>query len=360
MNRQIDFDKGVKRRSSRGRRAIIAAGILALVASVGIILAKVDLLSPISFVAQLVSPTQLKETDGRVNALILGLDSRGGTGLLNTDTILVGSLSVTGEEPVLISVPRDFWISLAPYSYGRINSAYSVGGTQKDGSFDEGEGAEFAKGKIEGVLGIPIHYFAVIDFEGFKEVIETVGGVEVCVERAFDDYSYPVPGHESDPIISRRYEHLHFNSGCQLMDEETALKYARSRTGTNGEGNDFARVRRQQNVIMGVKDKIFSLNLLTDSGKIVKLYQQFSKSLRTNMTLGELKRALEIAQKVVDFAQVKSLVLDPDSQLVYHPDPASYGGAYVLVPTGGNYEKIHSAIRGLLFVGKTDAEAQSE
>ena len=232
--------------------------------------------------------------------------------------------------------------------------------TQKDGSFDEGEGAEFAKGKIEGVLGIPIHYFAVIDFEGFKEVIETVGGVEVCVERAFDDYSYPVPGHESDPIISRRYEHLHFNSGCQLMDEETALKYARSRTGTNGEGNDFARVRRQQNVIMGVKDKIFSLNLLTDSGKIVKLYQQFSKSLRTNMTLGELKRALEIAQKVVDFAQVKSLVLDPDSQLVYHPDPASYGGAYVLVPTGGNYEKIHSAIRGLLFVGKTDAEAQSE
>src|SRR4030042_6332704 len=137
------------------------------------------------------------------------------------------------------------------------------------------------------------------------------------------------------------------------MTGEVALKYARSRMGTNGEGSDFARVRRQQNVIKGVKDKTLSLNLLLNPGKLVELYQQLKEAVKTNAGFGEIQRALEIAGKLGDLSQVKSLVLDPDSALVYHPDPALYGGAYVLVPKGGNFLGIQQAVRKLLFGEET-------
>lgn len=348
LNRQINLDG-----KPRKKGFWLVIGVLVFLIALGAVFAKIGFWSSVSFVADIVAPTQLKQTDGRVNALILGLDTRpagnAAGGSLNTDTILIGSISATGGDPALISVPRDFWANLAPYGWGKINSAYYYGGTQKDGSFDEAKGVEFAKAKIEEILGIPIHYYAVIDFASFKEVIDTLGGVNICVEQAFDDYLYPVEGKENAPIISQRYEHLHFNAGCQLMDGETALKYSRSREGTNGEGNDFARARRQQKVILAVKDKLSSLNLLTDSGKIVELYQQFSKSIKTDLTFNELRRILEISQKFAKFPETKNLVLDPDSQLVYHPNPDLYGGAYVVVPTGGDYEKIHTAVSKFLF-----------
>ncbi|MDP2736027.1 MAG: LCP family protein, partial [bacterium] len=267
MKRRIDVDKlGLLRRKKRRRRILLIAALSVLLLSGAFFAVSRTgffraLLTPISFVARLVNPVELKEEEGRLNVLILGLDTRGGTGLMNTDTILVGSISTLEGDPALISIPRDFWMNLSPYGSGRINSAYSRGGTQKDGSFDEEKGVAFAASKIEEVLGIKIPYWVVVDFEGFEQIIKTLGGIEVCVEKAFDDYSYPVPGREAAYPISSRYERLHFDAGCQKMDGTTALKYARSRMGNNDEGNDFARARRQQNVILGVKNKIFSLDL---------------------------------------------------------------------------------------------------
>jgi len=362
MNRQIDLDQ-VNKRTSGGRRKRIAViliilVVLSLIGGAFFALSKLSfvqvLLSPISFVARLVNPVQLKEEDGRVNALVLGLDTRASGALRNTDTILIGSISATEGDPALISIPRDFWLNLAPYCAPfKINSAYSCGGTQKNGSFDEDKGIAFAKGKIEEVLGIKIPYWVVVDFSGFKDIIDTLGGIQVCVDTAFSDYSYPNAGHEADPIISHRYKILHFKKGCQMMDGETALEYARSRKGTNGEGSDFARVRRQQKVITAVKDKVFSLNLLLNPGKLVKLYQQFSAVVKTNVGLGEIQRLLEVVGRLGDVSKARSLVLDPVSGLVYHPSDALYGG-YVIIPSGGSgFSKIHQAVQKLLFGAKT-------
>lgn len=361
LSRQVDLDsiKARKKRVRKKRFIIFGLIILLLAVLGGFAVSRVGLirsiLAPVSFVARLINPIQLKEADGRVNVLVLGLDTRGGGGLMNTDTILVGSFSLLEGDPTLISIPRDLWLNLSPYGYGRINSAYSRGGLS-GGKLSEEEGITFAKEKVSEILGIEIPYWALVDFEGFARIIDTLDGIEVCVERTFDDYAYPVPGKENATPLSTRYEHLHFDAGCQNMDGETALKYARSRSGTNSEGSDFARVRRQQRVISGVRDKVLSINLLLNPGKLANLYKQITDSVKTNASLGEVQRALEIASKFEDLSEVDSLILDPDSKLVYHPNSALYGGAYVLVPQGGNFEGIHTAVQKLLY--KAEEENQ--
>lgn len=357
LTRQVDLDL-VKKRRRRFRRRFFVFGLIFLGTAVlgGFLFFRTEMIravfTPISFVARLVSPVELKEADGRVNALILGLDTRGSGGLMNTDSILVGSFSSVEGKPVLISIPRDLWVNLSPYGYGKINAAYSRGGTQSGGKFDEEKGVKFAKDKIEEILGIDIPYWVVVDFEAFRQIINTLGGIEVCVERAFEDYAYPVPGKEAADVISDRYEYLSFKAGCQKMNGETALKYARSRTGTNGEGSDFARVRRQQRVVLGMKDKLLSINLLLNLSKLAKLYDQVTATVKTNVTLGEVQRGLEIVAKLEDLSELESLVLDPESQLVYRPsNPAPYGGAYVLVPQGSDFKKIRAAVRKILYGG---------
>ncbi len=360
MVRQIDLDQVQKVRVKSRRKKLLVALVIFSLLTAGAVLALSNLgflqtlLTPVSFVARLVNPVELKEVDGRVNVLVLGVDTRnsGWSGL--TDTILVGSISPLEGNPALVSIPRDFWVKIPPYGQGKINTAYNYGGGASTGNgreFDVQKGVEFSKAKIEEVLGIKIPYWVVVNFEGFKEIIDTLGGIEVCVERAFDDYSYPIPGREKARPLSSRYEHLHFDAGCQMMSGETALKYARSRMGTNGEGSDFARTRRQQKVIMAVKGKVLSLNLLFNPGKLNQLYKQLTAAVKTNASFGEVQRALELANRLGDISQVKDLVLDPDSGLVFHPNNSLFGGAYVLVPKGGDtyYTKIHQAVRTLLF-----------
>lgn len=331
---------------------LLAIAFFFLLGLAGLAFTKVDILrtffDQISFVTNLVNPVDLAQTDGRVNVLVLGIDTRSSYGLYNTDTIVIGSVSLSEGRPVLISLPRDLWVDLSPYGYGRINTAYSLATAGGDGTFGEEKGLQFARQKIEGILGVPIHYFALVDFEGFKEIIDTLGGVEVCVERTFDDFAYPLAGKEAADL-EERYEHLHFEAGCQMMGGEIALKYARSRMGTNDEGNDFSRARRQQKVITAIKDKIFSLNLILNVGKVATLYQKITQSVKTNLSLGELQRAFDLFGQE-DLKNPKNFVLDPESGLVYHPaDPSLYDGAYILLPTSGTFGPIHQVVQDLFF-----------
>lgn len=349
MNRRLDLDyrkKPIFRRIRRRTLLLILLGVLLLGGGAWALFQTSFvqlLLAPISFIVNLSKPVSLQEVDGRVNVLVLGLDTRssGWSGL--TDTILIGSISPLEGEPALISIPRDFWVDLSPYGQGKINTAYNYSGTQKDGKFDANKGVEFSKAKIESVLGIKIPYWVVVNFEGFKEVIDTLGGIDVIVGAAFQDCEYPTPDYKTTCIS--------FKSGPQVMDGEKALEYARSRMGTNGEGGDFARARRQQKVILAVKDKVMALNLLLNPGKLSRLYKQINAAVKTNASFGEIQRSLEIAAKLGDLSQVQSLVLDPDSGLVFHPDNSLFRGAYVIVPKGGDtyYVKIHQAVRNLLF-----------
>ena len=183
-----------------------------------------SVLTPVSVFSQIINPQNLDQTDGRTNILTLGVDRRSNAGYVSgvlTDTIMVASLDAKKKDVVIISIPRDLYVKMDDYTSGKINSAYAFGGV------------ELAQKVVEGVLGIPIHYFVVVDFESFEKAIDVLGGVEENVENAFDDYQYPIFGKEldecgGDPEYQCRYQHLHFDAGLQQMDGETALAFARS------------------------------------------------------------------------------------------------------------------------------------
>ncbi|OGC68981.1 hypothetical protein A2415_04250 [candidate division WWE3 bacterium RIFOXYC1_FULL_39_7] len=302
-------------------------------------------LDPISIVAS-VSASDIEETDGRTNVLLLGSDKRN-SGVVSselTDTILVASIGQVDKDLVLISIPRDLWVQSPEGYHSKVNEIYTYGG------------AEEITQVVEDVLGIPIHYHTLVTFDLFREAINVLGGIEITVDRAFTDYEYPVEGKENAPD-NERYETVHFEAGKQVMDGDTALKYARSRKGDNDEGTDFARSRRQQKVIMAIKDKALSLETLINPVKLKELYDIYSKSVDTNIDLGTVQSFYLLSQKI-NFERVTAVVLDDRSEaneggLLYAPeDTTLYGGRYVLIPRTGDYSQIHAYVQKYVFGGK--------
>lgn len=300
--------------------------------------------NPITIAGE-ISTTNLKETDGRTNILILGSDQRTKSKINKdaflTDTILIASIGRVEKNVVLISLPRDLWVK-GPSGYSeKINAMYSYGG------------AEEMQKSVEEVLGIPIHYYVVINFDMFTDAINSLGGVEINVENAFTDYSYPIEGKENAPE-SQRYEVVTFKTGKQTMDGDKALRYVRSRKGNNGEDTDFARSRRQQLLIMGIKDKMLSPSTILDVNKLMALYKNYAENVETNIDIATGQGFLFLSKQVA-FDKVKSIVLDDRSGadkggLLYAPeDRTLYGGRYVLIPKAGNFTQLHAYVQRYLF-----------
>ncbi len=297
---------------------------------------------PISIVANM-NNAKLKETDGRTNILVLGSDKRsiGNVTSVLTDTILVASIGRVEKDVILISLPRDLWVKSPQGFFTKINAVYAYGGGND------------MKSVVEEVLGLPIHYYAIVDFKLFTETIDALGGVDVEVANAFTDYNYPVEGKEDAPI-NERYEVITFNQGKQTMDGERALKFARSRKGDNNEGTDFARSARQQKVIMAIKDKALSLDTIVNPTKIKDLYDTYQGNVDTDLTLSDMQNFYLLSQQI-SFDSVKSIVLDDRSAaeeggLLYSPEDASlYNGAYVLLPKTGDFSQMHAYVQRYVF-----------
>ncbi len=302
-----------------------------------------SLLTPVSVFSQIINPQNLKQTDGRTNILVLGVDRRSNVGYVGgvlTDTIMVASIDSKKKDVVVISIPRDLWVKMDNYTRGKINSCYAFGGV------------ELAQKVVGEVLGIPLHYFVVVDFESFEKAIDILGGIGVNVERAFDDYKFPKPGFENAEPEDLRWEHVHFDAGWQQMDGKTALTFARSRHAEGPEGGDFARVKRQQKVVLAAKDKALSLKTLANPGKLQELYALFSDSLETNVGLREVERFYQLSRNFGD-GQIRFQLIDGswDSKeaLLYTPEVELYGGAFVLLPKAGNFSEIYYFVQKLLF-----------
>lgn len=311
-----------------------------------------------------VQKNKLKETDGRTNILILGYDQRENGVILTqlTDTLLVASVDKNGEKASLISIPRDLWVKRSDDTYSKINEVYAY------------KGAEELSFVVGNVTGIPIHYYLLVNFGMFKNVINTLGGVRVNIEKSFTDFEYPVEGMENatcgksdedaqkmledgasySQIYPCRYEAVNFPQGTQILDGDTALKYVRSRHGDSGEGTDFARAKRQQNLIMAVKSGILSKETLFDITKINELYKIYEKQVDSNFDMSTIELFLNLANNSPTM-DVRNIVLDDRSEeeaggLLYAPtDTTLYGGRYVLIPKTGDYSQIHAYINKLLF-----------
>lgn len=316
----------------------------------------------ISHIKQLVQSgdRQLKGAEeDRVNVLLLGIGGDGHDGPQLTDTIVFASYKPTTQEIGLMSLPRDMTVPIPDYGYRKLNHANAYGEMDKPGS-----GPVLASQVISQILQQPVPYYVRVDFDGFAKLVDNLDGIDVYVDRSFTDETYPVHGKEYidceiptatveqiDETIesistveiveekqvvdySCRFESLHFQEGWTRMDGETALKFARSRHGNNGEASDFARARRQQKLLVAIKDKIFSSSTLLNPAKIRRVMETLESHIATNLSVFELMafakefkkiETLHIAHHVIDAGETSPLYA------------TTLNGAYVLLPKNDDW-----------------------
>lgn len=294
----------------------------------------------------------VKSYKGRTNILLLGIAGGDHPGWDLTDTMIFASIALDTKDALMISLPRDIW---SPTLQDKINSAYHYGEEKKKNG-----GFVLAKSITEEVLGQPVHYAILIDFAGFKDAIDALGGIEIDVPEAFVDRKFPLPGKENDncdgdPEFTCRYETIKFKQGHQLMDGETALKYVRSRNAEGQQGTDFARSQRQQQVMQAFMDKATSLGILANPLKIRKIHTEFSKSVKIDAQLSEM---LALAKVATDFQDesLRKVVLDggdlpagrhgeeQEREGWLYTPPTSRYGRWVLLPRGDSFEVIHNLV----------------
>lgn len=283
--------------------------------------------TPVPNVEQLPPPIQLPESDlppawdgaSRINVLVIGLDYRdwiAGEGAPRSDTMIVLTIDPLAKTAGMISIPRDMWVNIPGFGYSRINTAYSSG----EGNRLPGGGPELARKTVEQFLGVPIQYYAQIDFYTFVEFINLIGGIEI-----YNDQDLRL-----DPVGGGKDKIRMTCCGMRPMDGDKALAYVRYRKDKEG---DVARANRQQKVILAIRDKVLSPeNFPVLLGKAQQFYEEFSKGIKTNMPfdvalrLGVLAKDIpvtSIKQGVIDYSMVAldETVLGGENASVMKPLP---------------------------------------
>lgn len=290
---------------------------------------------------------KIESIEGRTNVLILGKGGEGHEAPDLTDTIIFASISHDDSRIVLISLPRDIWISALR---AKLNSTY-YWGNQRQG----GGGLILTKSSVEEIVGVPVHYGVVVDFSGFKRIIDTLGGIEVEVERSFTDKRYPIPGREDDdcgdedPDFLCRYETIQFEKGRQLMDGETALKFARSRNAEGEEGTDFARARRQEKVLTAIKKRALSIDILLSPKKVLELLGVVQKSVETDI---DSSAAAILARRTVSAKDNIYTHVLPEGFLERPPISPRHDNLYIFIPKDGSWDKVHAWVECVLENGE--------
>lgn len=277
------------------------------------------------------------EGDGRVNILFLGVGDSGHAGSDLTDTMMVTSIDPRTNDVAMLGIPRDLYVKTAARSYDKINAVHAYAEQAKKGT-----GPEASKKVISETLGIPIHYYIRADFTGLKKAVDALGGIDINVETALYDPEYPCDKNAGRACGMR------IAAGLQHMDGATALKYVRCRKGNCG--NDFGRAKRQQQVLVAMRERGLKLATLTNPAKISDLVGVVGDHLRTDLQLWELKKLAEIGQKV-DQAKIINNVLDnAENGLV---KTANLGGASVVIPVAGNgnFAAIQEYVRSIFVDG---------
>ncbi len=248
-----------------------------------------------------------------INFLLIGSDKRPGSSY-RTDTLVIAIVWHKEGQVSLISIPRDLWVYIPTVGMQRINTAYQSGET----TGYAGGGPGLLKDTIAHNLGIRIDHTAMVEFDGFRRIVDTLGGVEIPIACAYTDWRLIDPSY--DPENENNWWLYTVGPGQVHMDGDLALWYARSRS----KSNDFDRGRRQQETIRA----IFSKALQTDTfSKIPQLYNDFSSTVVTDLGLGDL---LLMSPYAVNFtnANIRGYYIRPP----YVSSWMTPGGAAVLLP----------------------------
>ncbi len=275
----------------------------------------------------------------RINALFLGMAGEGNSAPNLTDSLMVMSVDEKTTEGFLLSIPRDLLVKIPGKNIYPQHQNSGVGVYTKINAIYQERGLDSVKTILNEITGLNFDYDFVIDLEGVKKIIDQVGGIDVLVESDVYDPAFPGPNNS--------YQTFFLKKGLQHLDGETALKYARTRYDSTG---DFARIARQQKVLIALKDKISSLHPLWNLAIIFDIWETLKGHFQTNLSITNVHSFWKMV-KDFNLEKIKFKTLEPTTGLLI-PDHALLNNetAYVLKPKAGldNYSEIKNYINQLL------------
>lgn len=252
----------------------------------------------------------------RVTILVMGLDYRdweAGEDIPRTDSMLLLTIDPLTKTAGMLSIPRDMWVSIPGFGYNRINTAYRAGEANKL----PGGGIALAGKTVEHFLGVPVNYAVLLDFNSVVRVIDELGGLDMHIREEIT----------VDPIGPGNTVTL--EPGVQPLDGATVLAYARMRYTNDG---DFDRSKRQQEVIMALREQILTFNQLPMLiAKAPALYSELSSGIKTTLSLDQMIQLAVLATQVKE-EDIKRGVFDPHKDVGYASVDSSEGRMDVLVP----------------------------
>lgn len=248
-----------------------------------------------------------------INFLLIGSDKRPGSSY-RTDTLVIVILRPKDGQVTMISIPRDLWVYIPDYGMQRINTAYQTG---EISDYPAG-GPGLLKATILYNLGIPIDHTAMVEFDGFRRIVDTLGGVDVPVACAYTDWRLIDPSY--NPYNENNWYLYTAGPGVVHMDGDLALWYARSRM----RSSDFDRGRRQQEVLRALFTRILQGDALS---RVPELYEQLKGVVVTDLGLADLLQLALYAPRLSN-ADIRSYYIRPPLVSAWITDQ----GAYVLSP----------------------------
>jgi LCP family protein required for cell wall assembly len=299
--------------------------------------------------AENVDVSKLKgEGDGRINILLLGNGGPGHEGPDLTDTILLASVDPVNHNTALLSIPRDFWVKIPGDGYQKINAAYVYGKQQSKAKTENGkdeDGLALLDKTLSPIIGVPIHYHAVVDFAAFKQTVNTIGGVTFNVPETLYDPTIAWENHGNSYIATK---------GTQTFNGDKALLYARSRETSS----DFARGERQRQLIVAIKDKTFSLGTFGNPVKVSGLLSSLGNNVYTDFSLDDMTRLYKIMGKIPSTSITSIDLVTPPHNLV---TTGNMNGLSVVEPRAGlfDYDAIQNYVRNALkdsYIAKENAQ----
>ncbi|HCR71305.1 MAG TPA: hypothetical protein DIW23_07680 [Anaerolineae bacterium] len=249
----------------------------------------------------------------RINILFIGLDARDvveNDGPPRSDTMILFTVDPLTKTAGMLSIPRDLWVNIPGFGYSRINTAYSSG----EGNQLPGGGPGLAMKTVEQLLGVPVHYYAQVDFNTFSDFIDIIGCIWVVPEEKII----------LDPVGSGMDKVVITPGGERQLCGWKALAYARVRKTESG-GGDTERSRRQQQVIFAIRDQVFEPDVFPSLiARAPEIYATLASGIKTNMSLEDALK-LAVLGKDIDPSTVKTGVIDPQQGMAIF-DNTTLGG----------------------------------
>lgn len=274
-----------------------------------------------------VKPEDVWRTRDYINVLVLGVDTREVEGDQNADVIMIARIDFASNEVRVVSIPRDLQVEVPGHGLSKINGAYDIG--VKEDPDNEVAGVLMMRDTIEYNFGVPIDEFVLVDFEGFEEVIDSVGGITVNVPERIEDDAYPTEDFGTTTLI--------IEEGRQHMDGETALAYARTRH----QDNDDKRRERQMLVLRALLDKGQSLGSVTRISQVISAAgDAVLTSIDWQEQLALVNLALNLDQRQIVMENITEPLVQPgtaeNGAWIYMGDPVEIGDFIESVLSGSS------------------------